>query len=36
MDNLQQQIAEIAQQLPGYIGDQAKERRRDADKPARA
>ncbi len=32
MDNLQQQIAEIAQQLPGYAGYQAKERRRDADK----
>src|SRR5574341_965201 len=32
MDNLQQQIAEIAQQIPGYAGYQAKERRRDADK----
>ncbi len=32
MDNLQQQIAEIARQIPGYAGYQAKERRRDADK----
>ncbi len=35
MDDLQQRIAEIAAQLPGYPGYQAKERRRDADKQVR-
>ncbi len=32
MDNLQQRILEIAMQLPGYLGYEAKERRRDMDK----
>ncbi|MBI4787657.1 MAG: DUF4178 domain-containing protein [Chloroflexi bacterium] len=32
MDNIQQRIVEIAQQIPEYVGYQAKERRRDADK----
>lgn len=32
MDLLQQRILEIAMQLPGYLGYQAKERRRDMDK----
>ncbi len=32
MDDLQQRIIEIALQLPGYIGYEAKERRRDVDK----
>lgn len=32
MDNFQQAIQNIAAQIPGYAGYQAKERRRDADK----
>src|SRR5512132_425074 len=32
MDLIQQRIIEIAQQIPDYVGYQAKERRRDADK----
>ncbi len=32
MDTIQQRIIEIAQQIPEYVGYQAKERRRDADK----
>ena len=32
MDNIQQRIVEIALQIPEYVGYQAKERRRDADK----
>lgn len=36
MDDLQQRISELAHQLPGYAGYQAKERRRDEDKRIRA
>ncbi|MBI5034170.1 MAG: DUF4178 domain-containing protein [Chloroflexi bacterium] len=32
MDDLQQRILEIASQIPGYLGYEAKERRRDMDK----
>ncbi len=32
MDRIQERILEIAQQIPEYVGYQAKERRRDADK----
>jgi hypothetical protein len=32
MDRIQQRIIEIAQQIPEYVGYQAKERRREADK----
>jgi hypothetical protein len=32
MDRIQQHIVEIAQQIPEYVGYQARERRRDADK----
>src|SRR5512146_544725 len=32
MDRIQQRILEIAQQIPEYVGYQAKDRRRDADK----
>ncbi len=32
MDRIQQRIVEIAQQIPEYVGYQARERRRDADK----
>lgn len=32
MDSIQQRVIEIAQQIPDYVGYQAKERRRDADK----
>ncbi len=32
MDSIQQRILEIAQQVPEYVGYQAKERRREADK----
>lgn len=32
MDTIQQRIIEIAQQIPEYVGYQAKDRRRDADK----
>lgn len=35
MDRLQQRIIEIALQLPGYLGYEAKERRRDMDKHTR-
>jgi hypothetical protein len=32
MDTIQQRIIEIALQIPEYVGYQAKERRRDADR----
>ncbi len=35
MDRIQQRILEIAQQIPEYVGYQAKDRRRDADKHVR-
>ncbi|MGE5265691.1 MAG: DUF4178 domain-containing protein [Acidobacteriota bacterium] len=35
MDSIQQRVLEIAQQIPDYIGYQAKERRREADKQVR-
>ncbi len=35
MDDLQQRIVEIALQIPGYLGYEAKERRRDMDKHTR-
>ena len=35
MDELQQRIIEIALQIPGYLGYEAKERRRDMDKHTR-
>src|SRR5574341_1255898 len=35
MDELQQRIIDIALQIPGYLGYEAKERRRDMDKHTR-